>query len=102
MKIEVIVLGKNYYDMEGQKGANLVLAGDYEETNNKAGISISESVIDYDEHHNINVFPARYKAEAQIVSTKNRSGKNITSLKLTNLQLIEKLEFVGIKDGNLK
>lgn len=93
MKIEVIVLGKNHYDMEGQKGANLVIYGEHEETNNKAGISISEASIEYDEHHKINIFPGRYSGDAQLISTKSRSGKNVTSLKLTNLKLIEELSF---------
>lgn len=93
MKIEVIVLGKNHYDMEGQRGANLVIYGEHEETNNKAGISVSEASIDYLEHEKINVFPAKYVGDAQLVSTKSRGGKNVTSLKLSNLELLEKLKF---------
>lgn len=95
MKIEVIVLGKNYYDMEGNRGANLVIYGEYEETNNKAGISISEAIIDYEEHQNVKIFPAKYIADAKLVSVKSRSGKNVTALKLSKLELKEKLKFVG-------
>lgn len=94
MKIEVVVLGKNHYDMEGQRGANLVIYGEYEETNNKSGISISEASIDYTEHEKINIFPGKYQGDAQLISTKSRSGKNVTSLKLTNLKLIEELTFI--------
>lgn len=96
MKIEVIVLGKNHYDMEGQRGANLVIYGEYEETNNKAGISVSEASIDYLEHERVNVFPARYSGDAQLVSTKSRGGKNVTSLRLSNLKLVEKLDFIKV------
>lgn len=94
MKIEVILLGKNFYEFEGQKGANLVVFGELEETNNKAGISISEASIEYDEHHLVNTFPAKYSATAQLVSIKSRSNKNVTSLKLSDLKLVEELHFV--------
>lgn len=94
MKIEVVVLGKNHYDMEGQRGANLVIYGEHEVTNNKAGISISEASIDYSEHEKINVFPAKYQGDAQLISTKSRSGKNVTSLRLTNLKLMDELTFI--------
>jgi len=62
MKMEIVVLGKNFWDMQnGQNGANVVLYGNIEETNNKAGVSISEGQVDYEEHHRISVFPAKLK-----------------------------------------
>lgn len=94
MKVEVLVLGKNHYDMEGQRGANLVLYGDYEETNNKAGISISQATIDYDDHSKLTVFPAKYRGDASFISIKNRSGKDVTGLRLSNLEFVNKVDLV--------
>lgn len=93
MDIEVIILGKNHYDMDGNKGANLVLFGSHEETNNKAGIAITEAVIDYDDHFKVNVFPALYKASIEFVGAKSRGGKNVTSLKLSNLEFKNRVKF---------
>lgn len=98
MKMEIIVLGKNFWEMpNGQKGANVVLYGDFEETSNKVGISVSEGQIDFDEHHLISVFPARYSVNGTFVSAKNRSGKTITTLKFSNFKLIEELELTKVK-----
>ena len=109
MKMEVVVLGKNFYDISNQQGnvqgANVVIYGEYEETGNKAGISVSEASIDFSEHQKLNIFPARYRTTAELVSTKNRSGKNVTSLKLSDFELLEQVEFTsvkGVKDGNRK
>lgn len=97
MKIEVLVLGKNHYDMEGQRGAKLVLYGEYEETNNKAGISVSQAAIDYDEHSKLTVFPAKYRADASLTSIKSRSGKDETGLRLSNLELVNKVDLVKVQ-----
>ncbi len=94
MKTEVILLAKNHYDMEGNRGASVLLYGDYEDTNNKTGISITNADIDYEEHHKLNTFPAKYSCDFVFVTKKNRSGKDITGLKFTNLELVEKLKFV--------
>lgn len=95
MKIEVILLGKNHYDMDGNKGASVVIYGDIEETNNRAGVSISNATIDYDDHKSLNVFPARYMAKPSFISTKSRGGKDVATLKLSGLELVEHLEFIG-------
>lgn len=107
MKMEIVALGKNFYDISNQQGtnvqgANVVIYGEYEETGNKAGISVSEASIDFNEHEKLTVFPARYRTTAELVSIKNRSGKNVTSLKLSDFELLEQVEFTtvkGAKDG---
>lgn len=97
MKMEVVVLGKNFYDMNGQQGANVVLLGSEEDTNNKMGLSVSEAAVPYDEHQSIKVFPAKYECEGDFVAVKNRSGKLITSLKLSNFVLKSRLKLVDDK-----
>lgn len=97
MKMEVVILGKNFYDMNGKQGANVVLLGSNETTDNKMGLSVSEASIPYDEHFNLKVFPARYECEGDFVSVKNRSGKSITSLFLSNFILKSKLKLVDEK-----
>lgn len=97
MKIEVILLGKNHYDMDGNKGASVVLYGEYEVTNNRAGISISNATIDYSVHETLTVFPARYLAKPSFVSIKSRGGKDTASLKLSDFELVEQLSMQGIK-----
>ncbi len=96
MRTEVILLAKNHYDMEGNKGASVLLFGENETTNNKAGVSISNADIDYDEHTKLTIFPARYLADLSFITKKSRAGKDIASFKLTNLELVEKLEFIGV------
>ena len=94
MQIEILVLGKNFYDMEGQRGANLVVFGEFEETNNKKGISISETPIDFEQHHLVDTFPAIYKGEMALISAKNRSGKNVTTIKIANPVLLYEVDFL--------
>lgn len=92
MKMDIVLLGKNFYDMNGQQGANVVVLGSYEDTSNKTGLSVSEANIPYSEHFELKYFPAIYSADGELVSVKNRSGKSVTSLKLSNLKLKSKLE----------
>lgn len=99
MKMEVVLLGKNFYEMDNNRGANVVVYGEYEDTNNKTGMSISEASIDFYEHSGLTVFPAKYSATAQMVGVKNRAGKIVTTLKLSDFKLIEELEFVKTKVG---
>ena len=83
MKMEIVVLGKNFWEMpNGQRGANVVIYGNEEKTNNKAGISVSEGQVDFEEHPLIKVFPAKYLVDGNFISAKNRSGKSITTLRI--------------------
>ena len=99
MKMSIKVLGKNFYDFDGNRGANIVIFGENEDSDNKSGISISESPIDFSEHHKITEFPATYNANAQLVSMKNRSGKSITALKFINLEFVEMLDLLPTKNS---
>lgn len=96
MKIEVVLLAKNHYNMEGNKGATVLVYGENEVTNNRSGISISNASIEYNQHEELEVFPGRYSGEATFVGSKNKSGKEVTTLKLSKLQLIEELDFIAI------
>lgn len=98
MKMTIKVLGKNFYDFDGNQGANIVIYGENEDSDNKSGISISESPIDFSEHNKITIFPASYYAKAQLVSMKNRGGKSITALKFTDLEFIESLDLLPLVD----
>ena len=96
MKMKIKVLGKNFYDFDGNKGSNIVIFGENEDSDNKSGISISESPIDFSEHSSITKFPALYSANAQLVSMKNRGGKSITALKFMELEFIEELDLLPV------
>lgn len=98
MKMEFIVLGKNFYSMPDNQGANLIILGDYEETSHKAGLSVSEASIDFNEHLNIKEFPAVYQANAKLTSIKQQSGKIRTGLKLENIELKNKVEIKDVKN----
>jgi len=97
MKTEIIILGKNHYNMDGNTGASVVIYGDYDATNNREGISISNASIDYEEHTSLTSFPGVYIADASFLSSKNKAGKDVATLKLKNLQLKEKVKFVADK-----
>lgn len=96
MKMEVVLLGKRFYEMENNKGAFLILYGDHEETNNKSGISISECPIEFNEHSSVTVFPGRYSAEGKFLSVKDKSGNTKTSIALSNVKFIEELKLTKV------
>lgn len=96
MNMEVIVLNKNHYDMDGSTGASLTIFGEFIKNDYQAGVSISEAPINFDEHININDFPAKYSAKATMREIKNRQGKRMTGIFLSDLKLISKLEFKEI------
>lgn len=96
MKMTIKVLGKNFYNFDGNQGANIVLFGENEDSDNKSGVSVSESPIDFTEHDKITKFPGLYSARAQLVSMKNRGGKSVTALKFSDLEFIEQLDLLPL------
>lgn len=99
MKTEVIVLGKSHYKMDnGVQGAKLTVYGDYNETDFKEGIEISETDINYNEHHSVDKFPAVYSADIKMLSIKDRKGQNKTAMGFTNLKFVSYVEFNKIQE----
>lgn len=94
MKAQVTVFNKNFYSMDGNEGANLLILGDYIETGNKVGMSLSEASIDYSEHPSISVFPAVYEADISFGELKATNGKVRTSMILKNLKFLHSVELV--------
>lgn len=97
MRTDVILLGKNHYEMEGNRGASVVVYGDHVENNNRSGVSISNASIDYSNHDKLNIFPGTYTADISFVDVKSSAGKLVTSLKLSNVVFKERLKFVADK-----
>lgn len=93
MKMQVILLNKNFYEMDNGRGANVLIYGDLMETNNKKGVSISEASIPFEEHKLITVFPARYEVDVNFSEVTARNGKSKTSMSFRNLKLLNEVEF---------
>lgn len=95
MRAQVTVFNKNFYSMDnGNSGANLLILGDYIDTGNKIGMSVSEASIDYSEHPGVSVFPAIYEADITFGELKATNGKVRTSMILRNLKFINEVEVV--------
>lgn len=99
MKMEIVVLNKNFYSMEGQSGANVTILGDYSEDAFKAGISISEAPIPYNEHEKVNTFPAKYRVTGSFGEIKNRGGKKVTGITFSNFEFLNKVELKDVQVG---
>lgn len=97
MKMDVLVLNKNFYEMDNQRGANVTVFGEFIDENYQSGISISEAPIPFEEHKKITVFPARYRVTASIRDLKNRSGKKVTGLFFSDFEFMEELELKPIQ-----
>lgn len=95
--MEAIVLNKNHYDMDGSKGANVTIFGEFIKNDFQAGISVSEASINFEEHHLINEFPGRYSVTGTMREVKNRGGKRVTALHLSDFKLISKVEFKDVQ-----
>lgn len=98
MRAQVTVFNKNFYSMDnGNSGANLLILGDYIETGNKVGMSVSEASIEYSEHHDVSVFPAVYEADISFGELKASSGKVRTAMILKNLKFLHEVDVVPKK-----
>lgn len=102
MKMDIIIMGINSYDMTnegGQKGASAKIIGDSINTQNYSGISISSAEVDYSDLSVLTAveFPAKFEAKISFVSFKNRSGKEITGIKLNEPVFKSSMVFVEKK-----
>ncbi|MFC9542989.1 hypothetical protein ACFTQ7_24610 [Lysinibacillus sp. NPDC056959] len=102
MKMQVIVIQANHYDMEDNKGLSVRIVGDYEETNNKFGLSVTDATVkNYEEvrllkHHKKDL-PAAFNATMSIVTKKASNGKDMPSVALSNLEFVHALQFAEKK-----
>lgn len=99
VRTEVIVTQVNYYDMEGNKGLSVRVVGNYEETNNKFGVPVSEaSVLDTNELKNLELhkkaLPAKFKADMSFTTKKLGNGKEVPTMALANFEFVNSVEFV--------
>lgn len=103
IRTEVIITKVNHYDMENNKGLSVRVVGNYEETNNSFGLSISEAAVpDYAELHYLTRFkkdlPATFKADFSMVSKKLPNGKEVPTVGLSNLEFVGKVQFSPVKE----
>lgn len=99
MKVEISVGAVAHYEMEDNKGVKVVVLGENDETNNRFGMGISESKIkDYNELQYLKQYkdrlPALFKADLDLVSVKDKNGKEVTAAAFKNLQFVTELELV--------
>jgi len=99
MKVTIDVGAVDHYEMDDNKGVKVQLLGDYNETNNRFGIDISESKIkDYAELQYLkqhkNKLPARFKADMEFVSVKDKNKNVVTAASFKNLEFVTELEIV--------
>lgn len=102
MRTEVIITQFNYYSMDNNKGLSARVVGNYEVTNNKFGLSISEATItNFGELSYLSQFerelPAKFEADIQF-GTKKSNGKEVAALMLSNLKFKNKVEFTDVKE----
>lgn len=99
MKMEIVVFSKNYYDMEGNKGAKVSIYGDFIDNGFKTGISITETDIDFNEHEKFNVFPARYSVDVSFREVKDRKGSLKTGVFFSNPTFMSKVDIKDIQNS---
>src|SRR5690348_12675467 len=102
MKTEVIVVQVNHYEMQDNRGLSVRIIGDFEKTNNKFGLSVSEATVpNYSELRNLtmnaNDLPAKFSADLSFITKKDKGGKEITSIALSNLEFKNSVEFTDKK-----
>ena len=102
IRTEVIVTQVSHYDMRDNQGVSVRVVGNYEETNNKFGLSISDAAVpNYNELNNLKRhkrdLPAKFMANISMVTKKMANGKEGQTLALSNLEFVEKMEFVSAK-----
>lgn len=102
MRMQVTVFQANHYDMQDNKGLSVRILGDYEETNNKFGLSVTDATVqNYDEvkllQRHKKDLPATFNATMNIVTKKGANGKDMPSVALSNLEFINALELVEKK-----
>lgn len=105
MKIrsEFIITKVNHYDMGENRGLSVRVVGDNDHTNNSFGLEISEAVVpDYTELQYLRGFadklPAKFKADFSISTVKASNGKEKSGVNLKNLEFVNSVEFVDIKE----
>lgn len=102
MKTEVIIVQVNHYEMQDNRGLSVRVIGDFEATNNKFGLSVSDATVpNFQElgklkSHSSDL-PAKFTADLSFITKKDRSGKEIPSIALSNLEFKNSLEFVEKK-----
>jgi len=100
MKMQVVVIQANHYDMQDNKGLSVRIVGDYEETNNKFGLSVTDATVqNYEEvkllQKHKKDLPATFNASMSIVTKKGANGKDMPSVALSNLEFVHALEFTA-------
>lgn len=99
VRTQVIITQVNHYDMDGNQGVSVRTVGNYEETDNKFGLSISEAgVPNVGELNTLKrhkrQLPARFNVDVSFGTKKASNGKEITAVTLSNFEFVESMEFV--------
>lgn len=102
MRTEVTVVQVNHYEMQDNKGLSVRIIGDFENTNNKFGLSVSEATVpNFNELRNLKAhamdLPAKFSADLSFITKKDKGNKEITSIALSNLEFKHSLELVEKK-----
>ena len=99
MKMQVVIFQANHYDMQDNKGLSVRILGDYEETNNKFGLSVTDATVtNYDvlkklQKHGKD-FPALFNADVTFTTKKASNGKEIPALSVIDLEFVQAMELV--------
>lgn len=99
MKMQVVIFQANHYDMQDNKGLSVRILGDYEETNNKFGLSVTDATVtNYEVLRKLKrygkEFPALFNADATFTTKKASNGKEIPALSIVDLDFVHAMELV--------
>lgn len=100
MKMQVVIFQANHYDMQDNKGLSVRILGDYEETNNKFGLSVTDATVtNYDVLKKLKKhgreFPALFNADVTFSTKKASNGKEIPALSIIDLEFVHSMELVA-------
>lgn len=96
IRSEFVVFGANHYEVDGNTGLSVRVLGNKDKTDFKFGINIVDAAVPYDELNYLksfsDEFPARFSANVEMTSIKNRSGKDVAGLQLSKLEFVKKVD----------
>lgn len=102
MRSEFIITAVNHYDMGENRGLSVRVVGKKKQTNNGFGLDISQATVsDYSELNYLQRFakdlPAKFNADFELVTVKDKNGKEMSGVALSALEFVKSVEFVDVK-----